>query len=144
MIRFFTSSGATLAALSVGCVAFGQAVRPLAPPATPRVTPPAVAAPAETRDAVRGVRDPVQDARDAARNTAREARQASRAADLNFRAADLGLWLSTRPGANGVVVADVANQGAIASVGFREGDRIVSINGQAVTSESAFLQALNN
>ena len=34
--------------------------------------------------------------------------------------------------------------GAIASVGFREGDRIVSINGQAVASESAFLQALNN
>lgn len=120
-----------------------------ATPATPstRATTPPAAVP----DSVRGVRDPVRDARDAGRDaardtreTAREIRQDLRDTNQNFRAADLGLWFSTRPGADGLVIADIANQGAIASVGFRENDRIISINGQPVSSESAFLQALKN
>jgi len=59
-----------------------------------------------------------------------------------LRGADLGLWFNSRPGMNGLVVADVATQGAFAQAGFREGDRIMSINGQPVTTEAQFVQAL--
>ena len=46
------------------------------------------------------------------------------------RAADLGIWFNSRANAEGLVVADLAAEGAIAKIGFQEGDRIVSINGQ--------------
>src|SRR4051812_10698606 len=59
----------------------------------------------------------------------------------SLRAPDIGLWF-TRPTANGLVVADVATTGPIARLGFREGDRIVSVNGVAVASEPEFMQTL--
>jgi hypothetical protein len=40
------------------------------------------------------------------------------------------------------VIADIAAQGAIAKVGFQEGDRIVSINGMPVRTEREFLRYL--
>jgi membrane-associated protease RseP (regulator of RpoE activity) len=61
-----------------------------------------------------------------------------------LRGADLGLWFNTRPGMNGLVIADVANQGAFANAGFRENDRIVSVNGHPVTTEAQFVQALSS
>src|SRR5207244_1629306 len=64
------------------------------------------------------------------------------AMNSGLRGADLGMWFNSRPGMNGLVVADVATQGPFAQAGFREGDRIVSINGQPVTTEAQFVQAL--
>jgi len=60
-----------------------------------------------------------------------------------LRGADLGLWFNSKPGVNGLVVADVAAQGPFAQAGIREGDRIVSINGLPVTTEAQFVQALS-
>src|SRR5262249_1388902 len=53
-----------------------------------------------------------------------------------------GLWFNSRPGVIGLVVADVATQGPFAQAGIREGDRIVSINGQPVTTEAQFVGTL--
>jgi S1-C subfamily serine protease len=38
------------------------------------------------------------------------------------------------------VISDVSNRGPIAKLGFHEGDRIVSVNGRHVNSESEFMQ----
>jgi membrane-associated protease RseP (regulator of RpoE activity) len=81
-----------------------------------------------------------RDARQEARQQAIQAAQTINTSDL--RAADLGLWFSSQAGANGLTVGDVANQSALARAGFREGDRIVSINGQPVTTEAQFVQML--
>ena len=67
------------------------------------------------------------------------------AGDMNtisssLRAADLGVWFNASPGANGLVVADLVTQGAFAQAGILEGDQIISINGQPVTSEAQFVQ----
>ncbi len=40
------------------------------------------------------------------------------------------------------MISDVSTRGAIAKLGFREGDRIVSVNGQRVTREDQFIQYL--
>jgi membrane-associated protease RseP (regulator of RpoE activity) len=61
---------------------------------------------------------------------------------LNHRAADLGLWLNQRPGASGLVVADLAAQGVLANAGLLEGDQIVSINGRPATTEAQLVQLL--
>jgi len=59
----------------------------------------------------------------------------------NVRSADIGLWFN-RSTTNGLVVADVATTGAIAKLGFREGDRIITVNGQKVVRDSDFVQYL--
>ncbi|MGI8979088.1 MAG: PDZ domain-containing protein [Pirellulaceae bacterium] len=112
------------------------------------------------RDTREGVRDTVRDARDAAgdtirgvRDTVRDARgsvnaSANARANLRWqdlRSADLGLWFNGNANANvsdGLVIADVATQGPIAKLGFQEGDRIVSVNGQRIARQADFMQYL--
>jgi len=57
------------------------------------------------------------------------------------RAPDIGLWFN-RPSANGLVIADIAPTAAIANLGFREGDRILTVNGRPVVTEPEFMQSL--
>jgi len=57
------------------------------------------------------------------------------------RAPDIGLWFN-RPTANGLVIADIAPTAAIAHLGFREGDRILTVNGHPVLTEPEFMQSL--
>jgi hypothetical protein len=121
-------------------------------PAEARATP--AEARREGREAARDTRDAVRDARDAGRATGRDVREAARdtrqavradaRADIeNLRAADLGLWFNTRgAAADGLVISDISTDGAIAQVGFREGDRIISVNDQRVASEADFLRFL--
>jgi C-terminal processing protease CtpA/Prc len=59
----------------------------------------------------------------------------------NMRGPDIGLWFN-RSSRDGLVISDVSSRGAIAKLGFREGDRIVSVNGHRVTREDEFLQYL--
>ena len=73
----------------------------------------------------------VGEARQEARETARDTRQATRQNIQATRAADFGLWFNTR-GNEGLVIDDLDN-GLFATAGFREGDIIVSVNGQPVT-----------
>jgi membrane-associated protease RseP (regulator of RpoE activity) len=94
------------------------------------------------QDARRDARDTAKDLRQDARDTAQDARAAARDfAGENLRGADIGLFLGGR-GDQGLTVFDIADQGAIAQIGFREGDRIVSINGRPVTTEAQFMQFL--
>jgi S1-C subfamily serine protease len=74
----------------------------------------------------------------------REENRARADAELRIedvKAADLGLWFS-RQTRDGLVIVEAAPTGAIAQFGFREGDRIVSVNGLPVRAESDFLQSL--
>lgn len=106
----------------------------------------------DARDTVRDARDTVRDARDAARDTVRDVRDTVRdtrvsgSARANLRwqdmqAADLGLWFD-RSATDGLVIADVSTQGPIAKLGFQEGDRIVSVNGRAITRQADFMPFL--
>jgi PDZ domain len=61
----------------------------------------------------------------------------------NMRAPDIGIWFN-RANRDGLVIADVSTRGPIARFGFREGDRIVSVNGRRVASESEFIDFLLN
>ncbi len=119
------------------------------------------------RDAVRGTG---QAARDAVRSTGQAAGDAARAtgqaagaavretgqsagsalrgarAATEFRvedtrSADIGLWFD-RSANDALVISDVAPAGVIANYGFREGDRIVSVNGQRVVREADFVNYL--
>jgi hypothetical protein len=94
-------------------------------------------------DAAKGARRDARDAREAGREAGRAARRGTRefTAD-NVRAADLGVWFNSRAGADGLVIADVAASGAIAKIGFQEGDRIVSINATPVRAEADFVRLL--
>ena len=100
------------------------------------------------RDAAEGAREGAQDARRDAREGVRDARgdlrEARRDMRRDFRAADFGLWFNRAAGARGLVIADVAAQGAIAKLGFREGDRIVSVNGQPVATEAEFTRLITD
>ena len=92
------------------------------------------------RDVREGVRDAARDVREGARDirdSVRDARRAFRAGTT--RSADFGIWFG-RPSDRGLVISDVATTGAIARVGFREGDRIVSVNGTRVSSEADFVR----
>jgi hypothetical protein len=108
------------------------------------------------RDQSRDARDPEnvkRPDRNDARDDRRDDRPAARddndrgiGANVKFsaqgtRAADIGLWFD-RDNSKGLVISDVASQGAIARLGFREGDRIVSVNGQKVTRENDFITYL--
>ena len=115
----------------------------------------------DARDKVRDPRDPKNPARDLSRDardpenlkqpTREDRREEKRddrgiGANVNFnakstRAADIGLWFE-RDTSKGLVISDVATRGAIAKLGFREGDRIVSVNGQKVTRQDDFMTYL--
>ncbi len=43
---------------------------------------------------------------------------------------------------DGLVISDIASRGAIAKIGFHEGDRIVSVNGHRIAREADFIQYL--
>jgi S1-C subfamily serine protease len=58
-----------------------------------------------------------------------------------MRGPDIGIWFS-RSSRDGLVISDVSTRGPIAKLGFREGDRIVSVNGRRVTREDEFLDYL--
>jgi S1-C subfamily serine protease len=105
-------------------------VAPAVPAAVPAVIPPAVPAPAVAAPAVPApaVAVPVQT----------PVRVESVPAT---RAADFGLWLDGRAN-DGLIVTDLAADGVFATAGFREGDRIVSIKGQPVTTEAHVVQYL--
>jgi PDZ domain len=81
-----------------------------------------------------------RDNRDANRksSTARE-HTAMRPTDM--RGPDIGLWFN-RGNRDGLVISDVSGHGPIAQLGFREGDRIVSVNGQRVSGEREFITYL--
>lgn len=110
-------------------------------------------------DAREGARDTARDDRQTTRNgreeardtvgdergTIRDARRDVRAARREFiasriRSGDLGLWF--RRVTDGLAVSDVANSGAIAQTGLKEGDEVLSINGQPVGSEREFVDHL--
>ena len=77
-----------------------------------------------------------------ARQTARDSPQGTRQNIQATRAADYGLWFNTG-GADGLVINDLTDKGMFATAGFREGDRLVSINGQPITTETQFVQYLS-
>jgi hypothetical protein len=56
------------------------------------------------------------------------------------RSADIGLWFD-RSTAEGLIISDIGS-GAISRLGFREGDRIYSVNGIRVSSEAEFVRLL--
>jgi C-terminal processing protease CtpA/Prc len=93
----------------------------------------------EGRDEIRDTRDKVRDARSGKRDERRDARASFRAEDV--RSADIGLWFD-RSAKDNLTISDVGTRGAIAKLGFREGDRIISVNGQKVTNEKAFIRDL--
>jgi len=99
----------------------------------------------EARDTAKGVRRDAREAgrevREGVRETRRDVREATQDLD-SLRAADLGLWFAGKGGTDGLVIADVSAQGAIAKVGFKDGDRIISVNEQKVTSEAEFMALL--
>jgi len=107
-----------------------------------------------TRDEVRGDRkdvrgdrgdnrSTVRDDREGVRDARRDVRGARREFVVNrIRSGDLGLWLRQMAGNTGVQVSDVSANSAMSSAGLREGDQIVSINGQPVTSERQFVDTL--
>jgi C-terminal processing protease CtpA/Prc len=94
-----------------------------------------------TRDAREGGRDTNRDNREVLRDARREAFAARREFLVErIRSGDLGLWV--RNAANRLMITDVAGRGAIAQTGLKEGDEIVSVNGQAVNSERDFVNHL--
>jgi len=92
---------------------------------------------------------PARTERDGSTTTERTQRESARTsvragADANvdvqvdkLRPADMGLWLKSSNDA--LVISDVERSGPIAKVGFREGDRIVSVNGERIRSERDFI-----
>jgi len=96
-----------------------------------------------TKEARQEGRETAKDARRDARDVGRETREARRETLMrNLRAADLGLWFNPHTSVKGLVISDVSADGAIAKAGFKEGDRIVSINGQPVATEEDFMRQL--
>lgn len=59
----------------------------------------------------------------------------------NMRGPDIGLWFN-RSSRDGLVISDVSSSGPIAKLGFREGDRIVSVDGRRITREDEFINYL--
>jgi len=98
------------------------------------------------RDAVDTAKGARRDSRQTAadsRETVRDARRDVRGEALrNLRSADLGLWFNQNTSVKGLVISDVASEGAIAKAGFKEGDRIVSINSKPVATQEEFMRLL--
>lgn len=81
--------------------------------------------------------------RSTVRRTALEDRRAG-SAEVRLGALvapDLGIWFRRASG-DLLIIDALSQRGAIAQFGFLEGDRIVSVNGQRVTSERQFLNVL--
>ncbi|HEY2411139.1 MAG TPA: PDZ domain-containing protein [Pirellulaceae bacterium] len=94
-----------------------------------------------TRDAREGARDTVGDERRTIRDARRDVREARREFIASrIRSGDLGLWF--RRMTDGLAVSDIARSGAISQSGLKEGDTIVSVNGQTVSSERGFVDQL--
>jgi len=99
----------------------------------------------EDRQTTRNSREEARDTVGEERQTIRDARRDVRAARREFiasriRSGDLGLFL--RRVTDGLTVTDVASTGAISQSGLKEGDEIISINGQQVNSEREFVDQL--
>jgi hypothetical protein len=95
-------------------------------------------------DRDRSTRDYDRDADRSPRSDDRRSRDSSDRRDRNrgdMRGPDIGLWFGRSSG-SGLVIADISSKGAIAKVGFHEGDRIVSVNGRRVASEREFIDIL--
>jgi len=90
------------------------------------------------------VKEAVRGSRDAAQDTSRVLERAEQAGVGAFRVADvrsldLGLWFD-RSVRDGLVISDIGTRGVITKLGFRPGDRIVSVNGQRIVREPDFLK----
>ena len=59
----------------------------------------------------------------------------------DMRGPDIGLWFN-HSNRDALVISDVSSHGPIARLGFREGDRIVSVNGHRLTGEPEFINYL--
>jgi C-terminal processing protease CtpA/Prc len=99
----------------------------------------------EDRQTTRNSREEARDTVGEERQTIRDARRDVRTARREFiasriRSGDLGLFV--RRMTDGLTVTDVATSGAISQSGLKEGDEIISINGQAVTTEREFVDQL--
>lgn len=95
----------------------------------------------ETRDTRGEARDTTRDARGDVRDARGDIRQARREFRAErIRSGDLGLWL--RRAADRLLVSDLATSGAIVQTGLKEGDQIISVNGQHVASEREFVDRL--
>jgi PDZ domain len=77
--------------------------------------------------------------RDSRRDSTARQYTANRPSDL--RAPDMGLWFN-RSSRDSLVISDVSSRGPIARLGFREGDRVVSVNGHRVAREADFIDYL--
>jgi hypothetical protein len=94
-----------------------------------------------TRDTREGARDVAQDSRENVRDARRDVRESRREFRAErIRSGDLGLWL--RQAANRLLISDVASSGAITKAGLKEGDQIISVNGQHVATEREFVDRL--
>jgi C-terminal processing protease CtpA/Prc len=82
---------------------------------------------------------PNSNARAMRRDDRAQRRTAMRPNDM--RGPDIGLWFN-RGNRDGLVISDVSNRGPIAKLGFRESDRIISVNGHRVTREPEFIEYL--
>jgi len=91
------------------------------------------------RDAGRNARETTRDAREANRDDRRDARGSFQADSV--RSPDIGLWFD-RSAKDNLTISDVGSKGAIAKLGFKEGDRIVSVNDHKVTQERDFIRTL--
>jgi len=107
----------------------------------------------DDRDSARGDRDDRNTTRDrSSRDADRNADNRSSKSDRhssrdrssrreNMRGPDIGLWFN-RSSRDGLVISDVSSNGPIAKLGFREGDRIVSVDGRRITREDEFINFL--
>jgi C-terminal processing protease CtpA/Prc len=93
----------------------------------------------DAREATRDARDATRELQEDTRGVLRDRRDPNLGGRQAFRGPDIGIWFNSGT-TDGLVIADVDSNGALASAGFREGDRIVSINGQNVTSEVDFVR----
>ena len=93
------------------------------------------------RDTREGTRETVQEDRRDVRSARRDLREARREfRSERVRSGDLGLWV--RRAANRLLISDVAGQGAVVQSGLKEGDEIISVNGQHVQTEREFIDRL--
>lgn len=95
------------------------------------------------QDATRGARDTARDAARGAREVGRDAARGTTRALNDMRSADLGIWFD-RSVRDGLVVADIGANTALANIGFVEGDRIVSIGGRTIVRETDFIPWMLN
>lgn len=60
-----------------------------------------------------------------------------------LRSADLGIWFGGQSD-DPLVITDLTQRGAFAQAGFREGDRIVSVDGHPISTETELLRWLGS